>query len=94
MAQSFHSLWLKSALLAFESQQVIALRMMRLAGGGVAADREMQRMGREKIEAGAKLGFDWANAVALGKGDAVIAGAAIRSLRAHVRRNRRRLTRV
>src|SRR5262245_5131295 len=52
--------WLKTwlalsaanARLAFEAQQVIALRMMKLATGGAAAQAEMTRMFTEKAFAG------------------------------------------
>ena len=43
-------------LLAAESQTVIALRMMKLAGGGAAAGREAQRMTTEKVTAMAEAG--------------------------------------
>lgn len=38
-----------TAMLAFESQAVIGLRMVKLAGGGVGAQAEMQRMVSEKM---------------------------------------------
>jgi two-component sensor histidine kinase len=51
--------WMNMLLLAAESQQVIALRMLKLAAGGAAAGDEAQRMTSEKLtamaEAGAKL---------------------------------------
>ena len=76
--------WLNLALLAVESQQVIALRMMRLAGGGKMAEAEIQRMTAEKVtamtEAGVKL-------MTGGSADSVVS-----DYRRKVRANRRRLT--
>ena len=40
-----------AAMLALESQAVIGLRLARLAGGGTAAQAEMQRMVSEKVYA-------------------------------------------
>ena len=74
--------WLDWVMLAAESQQVIALRMMKLAGGGAAAQAEAQRMAMEKItamtEAGVKL---------------MTGGDVVGLYRAKVRSNIRRLTR-
>ncbi len=71
-------------LLAAESQQVIALRLMKLAGGGAAAEAETQLMMSEKMsamtEAGAKL-------MAGGSADSVVS-----DYRRKVRSNIRRLT--
>jgi hypothetical protein len=45
--------WSNLAMLAVESQQVIALRMMKLAAGGTKAETEAHRMISEKVtEAG------------------------------------------
>jgi len=81
--------WLTAAAeitcLAFEAQQVIALRTMKIAAGRTAARTEVVRMITEKASAGAE-------AVAVltmgGSGQKVI-----RRYRTHVRSNRRRLTR-
>ena len=47
--------WLKLSIDAFwlgaESSQVVALRMMKLAGGGSGAAAEAQRMVAEKVSA-------------------------------------------
>ena len=45
------SLGLQSAKLAIEAQQVVALRMARLAAGGPNAYREATRMVTEKVAA-------------------------------------------
>ncbi len=71
-------------LLAAESQQVIALRMMKLAAGGASANDEVQLMTSEKVtamtEAGAKL-------MAGGSADSVVS-----DYRRKVRANIKRLT--
>ena len=71
-------------MLAAESQQVIALRMMKLAAGGASANDEVQRMTSEKVsamtEAGAKL-------MAGGSADSVVS-----DYRRKVRANIKRLT--
>jgi hypothetical protein len=76
--------WLNMAMLAAESQQVVFLRMMKLAAGGAAAGDEAQRMTSEKVaamtEAGAKL-------MAGGTADSVVS-----DYRRKVRANIKRLT--
>ena len=76
--------WFNMAMLAAESQQVIALRMMKLLGGGAAAEAETQLMMSEKVtamnEANAKL-------MAGGTPDSVVS-----DYRRKVRANIRRLT--
>ena len=51
--------WLNLAFLAAESQQVIFLRLLKLAAGGPKARSEAHRMTSEKVaalaEAGAKM---------------------------------------
>jgi len=44
--------WINLALLAFESQQVVWLRLLKLAAGGPAACSEAREMVEEKIAAG------------------------------------------
>jgi hypothetical protein len=79
--------WMKLALdtsmLALEAQQVIGLRLMKLALGGPMATREANRMVAEKV-------------IALGESAAKVAtGSTTRSVvkgyRKKVRANRRRL---
>jgi len=73
------------ALAAFEVQRVIALRLMKLAAGGPAADREARRMVAEKIAASAEAA---ATLAAGGSPEAVL-----RRTRTIMRANQRRLTR-
>jgi hypothetical protein len=84
----FHQ-WMRLAtdasMLAIESQQVIALRIMKLALGGPTASHEANRMVTEKV-------------IAFGEAAAKVAtgaptGDVIKGYRKKVRANRRRLTR-
>jgi len=91
MARRIPSLFLKSALLAFESQQVIALRMMRIAAGGATAKREMRRMVSEKVQTATQTGLAASMSIASGKSVATVAGTTLTRYRARVRKNRSRL---
>ncbi|HTZ02814.1 MAG TPA: hypothetical protein VMC05_10815 [Xanthobacteraceae bacterium] len=83
----------QTALLGMEAQQVIALRMMRLAVGGARGQTEAQRMVTEKPAALAEAQAA-AFAGAIGSGKPVNAGKkALGVYRKRVRANRRRLTR-
>ncbi len=88
--------WLKLSLdameLGAEASNVIALRMLKLAGGGAAAALEAERMVSEKVAAA----MDAHSALVLG----ALSGAphagpdrAVAVYRRKVRANRRRLTR-
>jgi hypothetical protein len=76
--------------LGMEASSVIALRTLKIARGGVAAEAEAHRMVREKIEAGLTL-----QALALTGGLGLTANSAATKSLAHYRRkvraNRRRL---
>jgi hypothetical protein len=76
--------------LGFEASSVVALRTLKIAAGGVAAEVEARRMVSEKVEAG------WAlQALALTGGLGSTAQSAATKTVAHYRRkvraNRRRL---
>jgi hypothetical protein len=73
----------------WEVQCVIALRLMRLAGGGALAQREATRMIPEKAAAVPIAQIAAATALATGRKPA---RAAFKSYRRAVRRNRRRLS--
>ena len=77
--------WWDLAMLAVESQQVIWLRSMRLAGGGAKASAEARRMVSEKLTAAAQA----AAGAVLGDSPARTA----KRYRKKVRANRRRLSR-
>jgi hypothetical protein len=68
-----------------EAQRVIGLRLMKLAGGGPAAQTEARRMMTEKTAALAEAAFTLA---AGGSAKTVV-----RRYRTHVRANQRRLSR-
>ena len=77
--------WSNLAMLALESQQVMALRLMKVAAGGPAAAAEIQLMTVEKLEA---LAHE-SGRVLLGASHASV----VERYRKRVRSNRRRLTR-
>ncbi|CAH1650160.1 conserved hypothetical protein [Chelatococcus asaccharovorans] len=72
-------------LLSFEAQEVIALRMLRLAGGGPVAEAEVNRMVDEKVTAFVEV------AATIATGGA--AEHVVSKLRRKVRANGRRLRR-
>jgi hypothetical protein len=77
--------WYDATMLSLESQRVVGLRLMKLAGGGKNAQAEASRMVTEKFAA------SMAAAVTLmcgGSGEAVLA-----QVRKKVRSNSRRLSR-
>jgi hypothetical protein len=77
--------WANLAMLALESQQVVALRLMKLAGGGPAAASEASLMTVEKLEA---LAHE-SGRIFLGATHASV----VKRYRKRVRSNRRRLSR-
>jgi hypothetical protein len=83
---NWYKLALESALLGFEAQQVIGLRLIKLAHGGTAAHTEAVRMITEKVIAASE-----------GLGVLATAGSGrriIRRYRARVKANKRRLSRT
>jgi hypothetical protein len=87
------SLVLKTMQLGFEAQSVVALRMMRLAAGGPAAQTEAQRMIADKVTAGIELQTVTASGLASGQKDTVLAGKVLSVMKKRVRANKRRLSR-
>jgi hypothetical protein len=73
-----------AVLLGVETQRVIGLRLMKLSGGGPAAQAEAVRMISEKSAALAEAGMTLARGGSAGK--------VIRRYRTHVRSNKRRLS--
>ena len=88
----FTSMAWQNTMLAIEAQQVIALRMAKIALGGAAAQREAQLMVAEKFAAMATGGQMMAMGAATGKKD-LNSGRVVKMVRRKVRANRRRLTR-
>jgi len=78
--------------LSIEAQNVIALRMLRLASGDVRGQAELNRMVIEKIAAAAEAQVAAAAALLNGHKDHVIAGKALTVYKKRVRANRRRLS--
>ena len=72
-----------AVMLGLEAQRVIGLRLIKLSGGGPAAQAEALRMLSEKTAALAEAGLT------LARGGS--AGSVIRRYRTHVRSNKRRL---
>ena len=79
--------------LGLEAQTVIALRMMRLAAGGAAAQSEATRMVSEKAGAALEAGFAAATLAAVGATHPAIGRKVVSGYRKQVRANRRRLLR-
>lgn len=82
-----HGVWL-----ALEAQQVIALRLMKIAQGGPAAAKEAHRMVAEKLDAAAAAATMVTAAAARGSRSGGT-DAVVRMLRRRVRANRKRLAR-
>ncbi len=83
----------KVAQLGWDAQSVMALRLLRLAGGGARGQAEASRMAAEKIAAVAEAQAAVAAAVIAGRNNHVIAGKALGVFRKRVRANKRRLSR-
>ena len=76
--------------LGVEASSVIALRTLKLAAGGAAAQAEAQRMVSEKVAAGMLLPM-LAMTGRLGTTGPAVAAGSLKHLRRKVRANRRRL---
>jgi ribosomal protein S9 len=85
--------WLDMASFVTEAQSVIAMRMLRLAGGGAVATSEAQRMVIEKAIANTQAQFAACMTLAAGRHLQAAAHAAAKPYRKKVRANHRRLTR-
>ena len=92
MYQPWLSLAINASRLAFETQQVIALRMARLAHGGSSRDREARLMISEKIDTLREAGFAASLLALTGRGAPAIATDVIRRYRDRVRSNAKRLS--
>lgn len=77
--------WLDAAMLSLQAQQVIALRMLKLAHGGKRARAEASRMAAEKVAEG------WGLAATMVRGGS--ASKAVKKIRRRVRGNAKRLSR-
>ncbi|HXC12187.1 MAG TPA: hypothetical protein VNV39_05040 [Stellaceae bacterium] len=94
MSQKHYS-WLRLSFdvwrASFEAQQVIALRLAMLAGGGIAATAEMNRMVSEKMAAALEAQRIAATAALTGNA-AQIPSRTVALYRRKMRANRSRLT--
>ena len=83
--------WMEAAQFAADSQQVIALRMMRMAAGGPRAATEAGRMVSEKVAAFSEAQGLFVAAMVTGAKVTTAAAKARTPYRRKVRANRRRL---
>jgi hypothetical protein len=90
----YWKLWIDCLKLGHEAQQVIAMRIARIARGGRGADAECRRMVSEKLAATTAAQSAAAAALAAGKGLDVAAGLALAPVQKAVRGNQRRLARA
>jgi len=75
------------------SQQVIGLRMMRLAGGGPRAEAELERMVSDKAAGFTEAGMAVARAAVSGAKAPVVLKAGMKKLKRRVNANKTRLSR-
>jgi hypothetical protein len=87
------ALTFKTVQLGFDVQNVIALRMMRLAVGGGRGQREARRMVVEKVAAAPEAQTAAATAVMTGHKNTVVAKKVLRVVKKRVRASKRRLSR-
>jgi hypothetical protein len=85
--------WIDATRLAIEAQQVMTLRLLRLAPGGIAAATEAQRMVSEKAAASLAAQAAGARALLTGRSLTAATRSAAVPYRSRVRANRRRLLR-
>jgi hypothetical protein len=83
----------QTAMLALEAQSVIALRLMRIAGGGALARSEATRMVTEKVQALGEAQAVAAVGSVTGRNRRHIAKKVVGVYKKRVRGNRRRLAR-
>lgn len=79
-----------SIAMSIAANQVIGLRLMKIAIGGAHGDRESRLMVSEKFEAAAEAGMEAALSVATGQAHRA-PGRALAAYRKRVNRNLRRL---
>jgi hypothetical protein len=92
MVESWFSLTCKFAGLGFEAQNVVVLRLMRLAAGGTSGQAEATRMISEKISALGEVRRTGTTAVIAGRPANVVAQKILRIYEKRIRANRRRLS--
>jgi len=85
--------WLEAMRFGAEVQQVMGLRMLRIAAGGPRAATEMQHMVAEKLAAAAMIQNAAIHAVIQGQDPQKATDVAFAAVKRRVRANRRRLSR-
>jgi len=85
--------WIDAATMAVESQSVIAMRLLKIAAGGAAADAECEMMVAEKFAAAAAAHSAATTALFSGKSLPEAAARALAPVRLRVRANHERLSR-
>ncbi len=88
----FWSDWIDAATLGFEAQSVIAMRLLKIAAGGPAADAECELMVAEKFAAAASAQDAATAALADGESFHTAAARALAPVRRRVHANHVRLT--
>jgi hypothetical protein len=84
--------WIDAAALGIEAQGVIAMRLLKIAAGGAAADAECQLMVAEKFAAITDGQGAAAAALVRGQGFQVATALAMAPMRRRVRANHQRLS--
>ena len=84
---------LRAAQVGFAAQNVVALRVLRLAAGGTRDYNEMARMSIEKTTAFAEAQLAAAAAAMAGRSNPTIANRALTPIKKRVYANKRRLSR-
>jgi hypothetical protein len=92
MLNPWLALSFQAVRLGWEAQTVLALRLMRLAGGGVAGQAEAQRMVTEKVAALTEAHTAAATVAITGGKAATVARKVMKVYKKRVRANRRRLS--
>ena len=87
---AWFALWWKLAELNIEAQQVMAMRLFKIAAGGPF---NCTRLSNEKTNAAIEASLASARAAASGKMPAIVADKAVRVYQRRVRRNRQSLLR-
>jgi hypothetical protein len=93
MLNPWFAVTLEFTRLGFEAQNVIALRLMRLANGGVAGQAEAHRMVNEKITALGEAAIAATLGVATGKSNLSTVRSILSVYKKRVRTNKCRLSR-
>jgi hypothetical protein len=88
----FWKLWIEAAEFSFEAQGVIAMRMLKIAGGGSDGAWECTRMVMEKIDALTDANSACALALAGGRSMESAAKSAMAPIKRRIQANHARLS--